>query len=309
MRILLAGASGALGRRLVPMLVSRGHDVTGLTRSTKKLALIEGLGARAIVADALDADATRSAVDAAKPETIVSLLTNLPQRLDLRRINQTYEANNRVRVTGTTNLVAAANAAGVRRLVTESLAIWYKPGDATPRDEGAPLDVEASEPIGTAVRALIEMERIAHQGPHSTIILRYGGFYGPGTWLGRGGFIYEDTLKRKYPLIGDGAGYYSWIHIDDAATATVAAIESNVTGTFNVVDDEPSQSREWLPYYAETIGAPAPRTVPLMIARFVGGGLVDWQNRIPPVSNARIKQALGWKPAIPTWREGFRTGL
>jgi nucleoside-diphosphate-sugar epimerase len=308
MRILVAGASGALGRRLVPMLVARGHEVTGLTRSREKVTLVEGLGAGAIVADVLDADATRSAVERAKPETIVSLLTNLPQRLDLRRINETYEANNRVRVTGTTNLVASATAAGVGRLVVESLAIWYAP-NPNPRNEQAPLFVDAPEPVGTAVRALMEMERIAQAAPLSTIVLRYGGFYGPGTWLGRGGFIYEDTLQRKYPVLGDGAGYYSWIHVDDAATATVAAVESRETGIFNVVDDEPAQSRDWLPFYAQTIGAPAPRTIPLMVARFVGGGLVDWQNQIPPVSNARIKSALGWKPALPSWREGFRTGL
>jgi nucleoside-diphosphate-sugar epimerase len=299
------------------MLVAKGHEVTGLTRTPAKVPLIEGMGASAAIADVFDAVATSTAIDRAKPETIVSLLTSLPKRLDLRRVNQTYEANNRVRVTGIKNLVAGATTAGVRRLVVESLAIWYapfdsaqgKPGDATPRAEDAPLFVDAPDPVGTAVRALLEMERIAQDSPISTIILRYGGFYGPGTWLGRGGFIYEDTLKRKYPLIGDGAGYYSWIHIDDAATATVAAIESHETGVFNVVDDEPSPSREWLPYYAKTIGAPRPPTIPLMIARFVGGGLVEWQNQIPPVSNARIKQVLGWKPAIPTWREGFRTGL
>jgi nucleoside-diphosphate-sugar epimerase len=316
MRILVAGASGALGRRLVPLLVANGHDVTGFTRSREKVPLVENLGAAAIVVDVLDAPVTRAAVDRARPDTIVSLLTNLPQRLDLRRINQAYAANNRVRVTGVTNLVAGAITVGVTRLVVESLAIWYAPFDfaqgrpeVSTRDELAPLFVDAPEPVGTAVRALIEMERIAQQAPLSTIILRYGGFYGPGTWLGRGGFIYEDTLKRKYPLLGDGAGYYSWIHIDDAATATVAAIESDRTGIFNVVDDEPSPSREWLPYYAETIGGPVPRTIPLMIARFVGGGLVDWQNQIPPVSNARIKQVLGWKPAIASWREGFRSGL
>lgn len=312
MRVFVAGASGALGRRLVPMLVSKGYDVSGLTRTRDKASLIEGLGAKAIIGDALDAASTRGAIDQATPDTIVSLLTDLPQRLDLRRIEQTYEANNRVRVKGTANLVAAAGAAGVARCVVESLATWYAPStatQATPRQEDAPLFVDAPEPVATAVKALIEMERIAQDAPLSTIILRYGGFYGPGTWLGRGGFIYEDTLKRKYPLLGDGAGYYSWIHIDDAAAATVAAIESRATGIFNVVDDEPSQSREWLPYFAETIGAPPPRTIPLMVARFVGGGLVDWQNQIPPVSNARIKQALGWKPAISTWREGFRTGL
>lgn len=309
MRVFVTGAAGVLGRRLIPTLVGRGHHVVGLTRSAEKRGLLEQLGAEALVADVLKPTAILDAVVAAKPEIVVSLLTDLPQRLDLRRINETYDANNRLRVEGTSNLVAAARAASVSRLIIESLAIWYAPDSTTARDEQSPLFLDAPEPIGRSVRALTEMEHLAQQPPFKTVILRYGSFYGPGTWFGRGGSIHEDIANRRYPVLGDGAGYYSWIHIDDAAAATAAAIESDASGVFNVVDDHPVQTREWLPAYAETIGAPPPRSVPLFMARLVAGGLVDWQAQMPPVSNARIKQTLGWRPAYASWRDGFGTGL
>ena len=305
MRVFVAGASGVIGRALVPPLVAAGHEVTGTTRVPERAERLRAAGAQAAVCDAHDAAALRDAVCAAEPDVVVHLLTALPQRLD-PRVKGVYEPTNRIRREGTANLLAAAHAAGARRIVCHSIAFAYVPGDVPDvKDEDAPLLVEAGPPFGDVVRALAHMEHAVLSEPEG-IVLRYGWFYGPGTWYGDGGAIREDVRRRRFPIIGKGAGLFSFVHVDDAASATVAAIESGATGVYNVVDDEPAPMNEWLPGYAAAIGARPPLRVPVWIARLLAGPQAAAIGAQAGASNARVKRELGWSPRWASWREGFR---
>jgi nucleoside-diphosphate-sugar epimerase len=307
MKVFVAGATGAVGRPLLPKLVAAGHDVTGTTRSEARAEAIRAAGATAVVVDALDAAALREAVAAAAPEVVVHELTALPDRFQPRRTD-IYAATNRVRREGTRNLLDAARAAGARRFVCQSIAFACAPG-AQPEvlDEQAPLNLDAPPPFGEGVRTVEQMERavVGAEGLDG-LVLRYGWFYGPGTYYADDGSSAADVRKRRFPVIGDGTGLFSFIHVDDAAQATVAAVERGAPGVYNVVDDEPAAMRDWLPAYAEAIGAPPPRRVPVWLARLIAGKMVAELNRQPGASNAKAKRELGWEPRWKSWREGFR---
>jgi 2-alkyl-3-oxoalkanoate reductase len=307
MRIFVAGASGVIGRPLVAQLVAAGHEVTGTTRSEERAEGIRASGARAVVCDALDADALRAAVERAVPEVVVHQLTALPHRFDPRD-KEIYAATNRLRTEGTRNLIDAASAAGARRLVCQSIAFAYAPG-AQPEvmDEDAPLALGSPPPFGDGVRAIDEMERavLGAEGLEG-VVLRYGWFYGPGTFYADDGSMAHDVRRRRFPVIGKGTGLFSFVHVDDAASATVAAVERGAPGIYNVVDDDPAPQREWLPVYAEVIGAKKPLRVPVWIARLVVGKIATMAGVQPGASNAKAKRELGWEPRWRSWREGFR---
>jgi nucleoside-diphosphate-sugar epimerase len=306
MKVFVAGASGAVGRSLVPRLVAAGHDVTGTTRSQDRAEAIRAAGASPAVVDALDAEALREAVERAAPEAIVHELTSLPERLNPRKAG-IYDATNRIRREGTRNLLEAARAAGARRFVCQSVAFAYAPGPRPEvKDEEAPLIVDAPPPFAEGMRVIAEMERAVLDAELDGLVLRYGWFYGPGTYYGEGGSTAADVRKRRFPVVGSGAGVFSFIHVDDAADATVAAVERGAPGLYNVVDDEPAALRDWLPLYAEAIGAPPPRRVPVWLARLFVGKMAGAVNRQPGASNAKAKRELGWQPRWSSWREGFR---
>lgn len=297
MRVFVAGGTGAIGRRLVPLLADRGHAVTATTRAQAKAALLAELGAEPAVVDALDGDAMRAAVVAARPEIVVHELTALSGDLNWRKFDETFAATNELRTRGTDILLDAARAAGARRLVAQSyFAITM---DAPPPS------------VRPTVDAMRHVERAVLSAPDlDGVVLRYGGFYGPGTSLGADGSQVEMVRKRFFPIVGDGSGVMSFVHVDDAAAATLAAVESDVTGVLDVVDDEPAPTAEWLPYLAEAVGAPPPRRLPVWLARLVAGdAAVAMTTQVRGSSNAEAKRALGWQLRWPTWREGFRHGL
>jgi nucleoside-diphosphate-sugar epimerase len=307
MRVFVAGATGAIGRPLVTQLAAAGHDVTGTTRSEQKAEQIRAAGARAAVCDALDADALRAALVEAAPEVVVHQLTALPPRFNPRN-KAIYDATNRVRREGTRTLLDAARAAGARRIVCQSVAFGYAPGPrAEAKDEDAPLALGAPPPFGEGMRVLAEMERdVLEADGIEGVVLRYGWFYGPGTYFGERGSMAQDVRRRRFPVIGSGGGLFSFIHVDDAASATVAAVERGASGVYNVVDDDPGAMRDWLPAYAESIGAKKPLRVPVWLARLVAGPMANLMDAAPGASNARAKRELGWEPRWRSWREGFR---
>jgi 2-alkyl-3-oxoalkanoate reductase len=307
MRVFVAGASGAIGRSLVPQLVAAGHEVTGSTRSEERAEALRTAGAREVVCDALDAEALRAAVAEAAPEVVIHQLTALPDRFDPRD-DEMYYPTNRLRSEGTRNLIEAARAAGARRLVWQSIAFAYAPA-AQPEvmDEEARLALRAPPPFGDGVRTIDEMEHavVGAEG-FEGLVLRYGWFYGPGTYYADDGSVARDVRKRRFPVIGKGTGLFSFVHVDDAASATVAAVERGAPGIYNVVDDDPAPQREWLPAYAEAIGAKKPLRVPVWVARLVVGKVANMAPLQPGASNAKAKRELGWEPRWRSWREGFR---
>jgi nucleoside-diphosphate-sugar epimerase len=314
MKVFVAGATGALGRVLVPQLVAGGHDVVGLTRTPSKQDLIRGLGARAAVADALDPDAVARAVAEAEPEVIVHQLTALSGSLDMRHIERDFAATNRLRTEGTDHLLAAGRAVGVRRFVAQSFAGWPFARTGGPiKAETDPLDPTPPAPLRTTLQAIRHLED-AVTGARWTegVVLRYGGFYGPGTSFGvrPEGEHVALLRKRKFPVVGDGAGVWSFIHIEDAAAATVAAIEHGERGIYNVVDDEPAPVSEWLPAAAGAVGAKPPRRLPLWLGRLAAGeAAAVMMTEVRGASNKKAKRELGWSLRYPSWRQGFATGL
>lgn len=304
MRIFVAGASGAIGRPLIRQLVAAGHEVTGMTRREERAAEIRAAGAEAVVCDVYDAEGLREAVVAARPEAVVHALTALPPRFTVRT---DLKPTNRIRIEGTRNLVAAAQAAGARRIVAESVAFFYAPEGDWVKDEEAPLDTGAPGKVGAAVAALADLERqVLEAEGLQGLVLRFGWFYGPGTYLGPGGSQAEEVRKRRYPIVGPGDATFSFIHIEDAAAAVVAALECGAPGIYNVADDAPAPLREWLPVFAETLGAKPPRRVPLwLVGLVVGRAMARAAAGTRGASNAKAKRELGWEPAHPSWRQGF----
>lgn len=307
MRLFLAGATGAIGRRLVPKLVESGHRVTAITRSKAKLDDLSALGAEAVLCDVFDAGRLGRVVARAEPDAVINELTDLPQSLNPRKLKKYYAANNRVRREGTANLLDAARGAGVRRFLVQSAAYWYAPSGGPVRTEEAPLYLDAPAPLGPAVQTMKQVEDAVLSADWlEGVVLRYGFFYGPGTWYAKNGDIGRQVRKRRYPMIGRGEGTYSFIHIDDAAAATVAALERAAPGVYNVVDDEPAQAAEWLPVFAEALGAKPPPRVPAFIARMLAGkAVVEYSLSLRGVSNAKVKEDLGWRPRYGSWRQGF----
>jgi nucleoside-diphosphate-sugar epimerase len=310
-KIFVAGATGAIGRRLVPMLVEAGHEVTGMTRSPEKVESLRRLGAEPVVCDAFDASRLGDVVAAARPEVVVHELTAIPAAIDPRRFGEQFEENDRLRSDGTRNLVAAAVAAGARRLVAESIAFAYAPAGAGLRVEDDPLAVDAPFPWGRTVRALGELERAVTATPHiDGIVLRYGTLYGPGTFYAPEGSTAQLVRRRRLPIVGRGAGVTSFLHVDDAAQAAVLALESGAPGVYNVVDDEPAPAAEWLPVYARALGARPPRRLPELVARLIAGrAATAMLAGGEGASNAKAKRALGFQPRYPSWRQGFSEAL
>ena len=315
MRIFIAGASGVVGQRLVPLLVSEGHEVVGTTRTPSKANGLAAAGARPMVVDALDADALRDALARADPEVVVDELTALSHMTDFRKFEEGFAETNRLRTEGTDNLLAGIRGLRVRRIVAQSYAgagFFARTGDFVKAED---VGFDESPPAGfrRTVQSMRYLEqtllRAAGHDALEVTILRYGGLYGPGTTLGIGGGQLEAVRKRMFPVVGSGAGVSSFLHIDDAAAATHLAIEADRTGVFNIVDDEPAAVRDWLPSLAEAIGARPPRRFPVWLARlFVGDGVV-MMTESRGASNAKAKRELGWQPIYPSWRIGFRNGL
>jgi nucleoside-diphosphate-sugar epimerase len=310
MRVFVAGATGAIGRPLVAKLIAAGHEVTGMTRSEERATGLREAGAAAVVCDALDPEAVRAALGEAAPEVVVHELTALPKRLAYRD-ERLYDATNRLRGEGTRNLLDGARAVGARRMVAQSIAFLYVPSGGPVKSEDDPVLTDAPGGFGAGLRTLAEMER-AVTGSDSLegLVLRYGFFYGPGTYYGEGGTTTADVRRRRFPVVGRGEGVFSFIHVDDAADATVAAVEHGAPGVYNVVDDEPAPMREWLPVFAEAAGAKRPLRVPRWLARFAAGKeAVGFISALRGASNAKAGRELGWRPAHPSWREGFRESL
>jgi nucleoside-diphosphate-sugar epimerase len=305
MKVFLAGASGALGRRLVPRLVERGHTVVGTTRSEAKMPLLWDLGAKPVVLDALDRDAVVAAVAETQPDAIVHQLTALSD-IDFRKFEQSFELTNRLRSEGTDNLLAAANVVGVAHVVAQSYAGWpYARTGGLVKSEQEPLDPTPAPKTRATLDAIRHLEAAVTEA--NGIVLRYGGFYGPGTGLEPEGEQLEAVRKRKFPVVGAGRGVWSFVHIDDAAAATVIALEHGKPGTYNIVDDDPAPVAEWLPYLAEVAGAKPPRRLPLWLARLVGGEhMVVLMDESRGASNEKARRELGWQPAHASWRSGFR---
>jgi len=309
MRIFLAGASGAIGRRLVPLLLAQGHHVTGMVRSSERADGVRALGAEPAIADALDGAAVRRADEEARPEAVIHELTSLPRRIDPRKIERDFVLNDRLRSEGTRHLVEAAHAAGAGRIVAQSIAFAYAPGPpGTVHAEHDPLFLDAPKPFARSARAVHDLESTVTAA--GGLVLRYGYFYGPGTSIARQGSMGEDVARRRLPIVGSGQGVWSFIHIDDAAEATLAAISRGKAGAYNIVDDDPSPVSQWLPAFADSLGARRPMHVPAFIARLAAGSYgVMTMTRAQGASNELAKRELGWQPRYPSWREGFRTGL
>ena len=306
MRVFVAGASGAIGRPLVPRLLAAGHEVTGSTRSPERAEAIRALGADAVTVDVFDGDALHAVMAEAAPDVVVHELTALPERFEPRR-KDLYDATNRVRSEGTRNLIAGARAAGARRFVCQSIAFSYAPGPGRLHEEEDPLFLQAPAPFGQATGVIANMERsVLEAGGMDGLVLRYGWFYGPGTYFADEGATAQDVRRRRFPVVGPGSGVFSFIHVDDAATATVAAVERGAPGVYNVVDDDPAPMHEWLPVYAQAIGAKPPRRVPLWLAKLIAGSFVaTMSTTLGGASNAKVKRELGWRPHWASWREGF----
>lgn len=310
MRVFVAGASGAIGRPLVPKLMAAGHEVTGMTRSEERAEAVRAAGARAAVVDVFDAERLRAAVAEARAEVVIHELTSLPERLDFRK-EGVYEPTNRLRTEGTRNLLDAARDAGARRFVCQSIAFAYRPDGARVKTESDPLMDDIPGNFGSGVRALHEMETmvLGAEGVES-VVLRYGFFYGPGTYYAEDGTTTADVRRRRMPVVGRGTGVFSFVHVDDAADATVAAAERGEPGIYNIADDEPVPMSEWLPEFARAAGAKRPLRVPVWLARFVGGREVPtFALELRGASNEKAKRELGWQPAHPTWRTGFAEAL
>jgi nucleoside-diphosphate-sugar epimerase len=307
MRVFVAGAAGAIGQQLLPQLVAQGHQVTASTRSPARAARLRELGAEPVVVDGLDAMAVGEAVARAEPEAVVHQMTSLAGGSGLRHFDRMFAVTNQLRTQGTDHLLAAA-AAGARRFIVQSYTGWPNIREGGPvKTEDDPLDPDPPAAQRESLAAIRYLERVVPAAaPMQGIVLRYGSFYGPGASDEFIGLV----RRRRLPIIGDGAGVWSFLHIRDAAAATAAALQHGRPGVYNVVDDEPAPVAEWLPFLARAVGARPPRRVPVWLGRLAAGEVgVSVMTQIRGSSNARAKQELGWQPAWPSWRQGFAGGL
>ncbi len=312
MKVFVAGATGAVGRKLVPALVKQGHEVVGMTRSPEKEDVVREMGAEPAIANGLDATAVRLAIEGAEPEAIIHQMTALANAKSLRRFDKDFAGANELRTTGLDNLLEAARAVGTKRFIAQSYGNWnYERSGSELKTEEDPLDpnppanqtktLEAIRYLEDAVTGAEDLEGIA---------MRYGNFYGPGTGFATDGDLVEMVRKRKLPVVGDGAGVWSFAHVHDVAAITAAALKRGKRGIYNACDDAPSPVAEWLPGLAEAVGARQPRHVPTWVARLATGEVgVSMMTRIRGASNAKAKRELDWAPIYPSWREGFRSGL
>jgi len=306
MRVFVAGATGAIGKQLVPRLAEAGHEVHGMTRSESKQAMLKELGAVPVVADALDPEQVAEAVGNAQPDVIVHQLTSLAG-VGMRSLKRGAAVTNRLRTEGTDHLLSAGQAVGVRRFVAQGNFASYARTGGPVKSEEDPLDPEPPGKLREGLAALLHLEQAVLDARWTEgVVLRYGGFYGPGTNMAPGGELFEMIRKRRFPLIGDGGGVWSFIHIADAAEATVAAVEHGSRGVYNIVDDDPARVSVWLPALAQTLGAKKPIRVPRFIVRLVAGEAgVVMMTDARGASNAKAQRELAWRPAYPSWRQGF----
>lgn len=312
MKVFVAGGTGALGRRLVALLVLHGYDVTAMTRSASKTELLRKLGAEPVVADGLDQDAVVKAVTQAEPEVVIHQMTGLTGVSSFKRFDDEFASTNRLRTQGLDHIMTAARAAGVRRLIAQSFGNWnYERAGGQAKTETDPFDPNPPQGMTKSMEAIRYLEAaILSDDRIEGIALRYANYYGPGAHIAENGPFLDLIRKRKLPIIGDGAGVWSHIHMDDAAAATVAAVERGAPGVYNVADDEPAPVSVWLPELARVIGAKPPRRVPVWIGRLAAGEPgVSLFTRIRGASNAKAKRELSWRPRYGTWRDGFRHGL
>jgi nucleoside-diphosphate-sugar epimerase len=314
MKVFVAGATGAIGQQLVPMLVDGGHEVTAMTRTPAKADLIRSMGARPTVADALDPEAVAQAIGEAEPEALIHELTAIDASSISRSIDKQFAETNRLRTEGTDHLLAAAKATGARRFIAQSFAGWpYKRVGGPVKTEEDPLDDDPPKPVRETLSAIRHLESaVTGAEGIAGIALRYGGFYGPGTSLALDppGEQVRMIQKRRFPIVGDGAGIWSLVHIHDAATATLAALERGEPGVYNVVDDDPAPVSVFLPELARAIGAKPPRHLRRWLGRLLAGeAAVIMMTEIRGASNDKAKRELGWERRYPSWRQGFREGL
>jgi len=299
MRVLVIGASGVIGARLVPRLRERGHEVIGTARSPGHAGRLRTLGAEPVVLDLLDTPAARRAVLEARPEAIIHQATALADARFSRNFDRTFAVTNRLRSEGTDTLLAAAREAGVRRFVAQSFAPFRYAREGGPvKTEDDPLDPAPPKTARQGSAAMRHLEEAVTGA--GGIALRYGGFYG----AANDGLV-PAVRKRQFPIVGDGGGVMSFIHLDDAAAATVLALENGRPGVYNITDDEPAPVREWLPVLAEALGAGPPRRVPSWLARLIMGGVMVMMTEARGASNAKARRELGWTPRYPSWRQGF----
>ncbi len=299
MKIFVAGASGAIGTRLVSQLVARGHEVTASCRSASNAGRLRALGAEAVVLDLLDPPAVRRAVLAAEPEGIAHEATALADASMGRNLDRAFAATNRLRTEGTDALLAAAREAGVRRFVAQSFAPYrYAPEGGPVKTENDPLDPAPPSKARETYAAMNHLDKAVTDA--GGVALRYGGFYG----AANDGLI-GPVRKRQFPIIGDGSGMMTFVHLDDAAAATVLVLEHDMTGVYNIVDDEPAEVRDWLPVLADALSAKPPRHLPMWLARLVMGDGLRMMTEARGASNAKAKAELGWTLHYPSWRQGF----
>jgi nucleoside-diphosphate-sugar epimerase len=296
-----------IGKSLLPQLAADGHEVFGMTRFEAKKQLIRDLGAEPVVADAFDAERLRQVVTDARPEVVIHQLTSIPRSVDPKYFAEQFARNNQLRREGTRNLVAAAQAAGARRLIAQSIAFVYRHGGGVLHSEEDPLAVE----MGDVVAAVADLEAaVTGADGVEGLVLRYGYIYGPGTTYASDGTQAEMVRKRRLPIVGNGDAVFSFIHVDDAAAATVRAVHHGSAGFYNVVDDDPAPVREWLPVYAEALGAKPPRRVPVFLARWLAGEYgARMMTRTEGACNRKAKDELGLQLRYPSWRRGFAEAL
>jgi nucleoside-diphosphate-sugar epimerase len=307
MRVLVAGATGAVGRQLVPQLIGAGHQVSATTRSPDKTASLLAAGADPYVLDGLDPAAVGEVVARAEPEVIVHEMTAIPAQLNFRKFDQTFAATSRLRITGLDNLLAAAQAQRVPRLIAQSYAGWPSArtgGQVTTEED--PLDPDPPAAMRRTLNAIRHLELAVTSAPLAGLALRYGNLYGPGS----SELLARMLRRRLVPVIGTGAGVWSFLHVTDAAAATVAALTHGAPGVYNIVDDEPATVAEWLPVAAKYAGAKPPLHLPAWLGRLAGGeASLSMMTQVRGSSNAKAKRELGWKPIWPSWRDGFAYGL
>jgi nucleoside-diphosphate-sugar epimerase len=312
MKIFLAGATGAVGKRLVPLLVSRGHHVIGTTRTPAKIHEIWDAGAEPVVVDALDRNAVRRAIVPARPDVVVHQMTALANMSSLRRFDNELAQTNRLRTEGADHLLAAALEAGAQRFVAQSYTGWpnERQGGRVKTEDNL-LDANPPKSMKKTLEAIQRLETTVMAASGLTgIVLRYGAFYGPGTAIAPGGEIEEAVHRRKFPIVGGGTGIWSFIHVDDVANATMLAIEQGPSGIYNIVDDEPAEVSIWLPELARAIGAEMPYRVPEWIGRLmIGDAGVSMMTRVRGSSNSKAKRVLNWRLKYASWRDGFRQEL
>lgn len=312
MKIFIAGASGVIGRKLVPLLVADGHRVVATARDPQKLDSLRALGAEAVAMDGLDRLAVIRAVDGARPDVVIHQMTALSSMTSVKDFDKEFALTNRLRIEGTENLLAGARAAGATRFIAQSYTGWpnERKGSRV-KTETDPLDSDPPANISKTLAAIRALEAIVMSSPGIVgVVLRYGSFYGPGTSIAADGHIVEIVRKRRFPLVGDGAGVWSFLHIEDATEATRIAVDSASAGIYNIVDDDPAEVRVWLPELASILGAKAPLHVPAWLARpAIGETGVMFMTEIRGSSNANAKHELDWQPKFASWREGFRTLL